>query len=277
MTRALAQKYRIYKDRFILSLSLSLLVHIFAIYLYYLLPTHHKETTLRPISLGVLQTQKPMQDPTKTQVKQESQTQTTTKQTMRPKEKSLQKPKVQPPNPSQSKPQSPPTPVPNPNVDLNSLSLPQKQQFNPLATPQPSLTQSLKEQQENAKLEALPQRAQEELYKLYGTQLNHMSKEQKNYLAESYFLNTEVFQQTADRMGYPKLAIYLKQQGKGIIEFTLYPDGHVDNIKIITSTNYEALDDSMKQVVEQSAKNLKRPPVPVVVRLGGNYQLTPGF
>lgn len=267
--------YRIYKDRFFLSLSVSIFVHILVLFFFYLLPNPEKHVALRPISVGVLQSQNKSIE---SFMKQEQQSQSSSQ--ARPTKSHnipTQTPQIKH-NPQQAipKPQSTLQTAPSTDIDLQSLNIPQEDiRFDPLATMrQPSLTQSLQQEADNKKLNNLPHRIQSELQKLYGTELNNMSKEQKDYLAESYFINGEVFQQTADRMGYPKLAMYLKQQGKGIIEFRLHPDGHIDAIRIITSTGFEALDDSMREVVELSAKNLKRPPQPVIVRLGGNYRIT---
>ncbi len=262
----IARQYRIYKDRFLLSVSISLLIHIIAIYIYSILPTPEKKVVLRPISLGVLQTKDYKEQMNKQTNTQQNEQQT--KQTNQIKEIPIQKNQINQSNPVKIEQDKPST-----DIDLQKLSVPQNGNFNPFASPKPSLMQSIKEKQENAKLENLPKVLQDELVKLYGTELQKMTKEEKDYIAESYFLNGEVFQQTANRMGYPKLAAYLKQKGRGIIEFTLYPDGHIDNIKIIKSTNYEALDDSMREVVELSAKNLKRPPKPIRIRLGGNYDI----
>lgn len=285
--------YRFYKDRFLLSLSLSILAHIIAFFIFFHLPQKEKETTLRPISLGVLQSnpnvikdiesntqnRKPQSIPQpKTTPKTPTQT---APQIAQQKVKKDSTPQVTQTTPSvqQTTPSAPTTTEssapPSSEIDLNALNVPQNRTFDAFATPTPSLSQSLQDSTNHAKISNLPNRVQDELYKLYGTELNTMSKEQKDYLAESYFMNAEVFQQTADRMGYPKLAAYLKQQGRGIIEFTLHPDGHIDGVKIITSTGFEALDDSMKAVVEQSAKSLKRPPKPVTVRLGGHYKIYP--
>ena len=263
--RSVATSYRIYKDRFLLAFTLSLLAHILIYFIYCELPTPKKKVVLRPISLGVLQPQKVQNNIaealTQEQVKKPNQTYN------KPQQKKEQiKPNVATPQKT--------TTTPSTDIDLQSLSIPQnKGEFDPFASPKPSLTQNLKMQADNASFDKLPQKIQNDLLQLYGTELQNMSKAEKDYLAESYFLNGEVFQQTADRMGYPKLAAYLKQQGIGLIEFVLYPDGHIENIKILQSTKSDLLDDSMRQLIEQSAKNLKRPPKPITIRVRGNYNL----
>lgn len=263
--RSVATSYRIYKDRFLLAFALSLLVHIIMYFIYHELPIPKKKVVLRPISLGILQPQKIQQNIT------EMQTQQAVKQPNQTQNKSqIKKEQIKA---NTTTPQKTTT-TPSTDINLQSLSIPQNQgKFNPFASPKPSLMQNLKMQADNASFDKLPQKAQNDLLQLYGTELQNMSKEQKDYLAESYFLNGEVFQQTADRMGYPKLATYLKQQGVGLIEFTLYPDGHIENIKILQSTKSDVLDDSMRQLIEQAAKNLKRPPKPIQIRVRGNYSL----
>lgn len=265
--RNVAVTYRIYKDRFLLAFALSLLVHLIAYFLYRELPMPKKDVVLRPISLGVLQSQKAQESMESKMAKQSK-----TEEKPQLKQEQIQATVRSSPNKTTTKAQI--KSAPSTNIDLQSLSIPQSQgKFNPFAAPKPSLIQNLKAQADNASFDKLPKAIQDDLMKLYGTELQNMSKEQKDYLAESYFLNGEVFQQTADRMGYPQLATYLKQQGVGLIEFVLYPDGHIENIKIVQSTNSEVLDDSMRQLIEQAAKNLKRPPKPIQIRVRGNYSL----
>ncbi|RDU73333.1 TonB family protein [Helicobacter aurati] len=278
----MTRQYKVYKDRFLLSLGLSILAHGIIILCYILLPKPDKHISLQPISLGILQNNVLQKLQNSTQQIPQHATQTKKLPTTQVPSKIDTQPKS---NQRTTQPQTTISPqlqeqtinrqaeqTPDLNIDLESLNLPQEK-FNPLIVTKPSLTQSIQEKEENVKLEKLPSQALEELQRLYGNNIYRMSKEQKDYLAESYFINFAVFQQTADRMGYPKLAAYLKQQGEGIIEFTLYPDGHIEDIRIIVSTKYEVLDESMRQVVELSAKNLKRPPIPIQVRLGGKYQI----
>lgn len=266
--RSVATSYRIYKDRFLLAFALSLLVHIIMYFIYHELPTPKKKVVLRPISLGVLQPQK-VQEIAKESIKEIQ----VNKAVKLPNQTQKAQPKREQIKANTTTPQKTTT-APSTDIDLQSLSIPQEQgEFDPFASPKPSLTQNLKMQADNASFEKLPQKIQNDLLQLYGTELQNMSKAEKDYLAESYFLNGEVFQQTADRMGYPKLATYLKQQGVGLIEFVLYPDGHIENIKILQSTKSEVLDDSMRQLIEQAAKNLKRPPKPIPIRVRGNYSL----
>lgn len=286
--------YRFYKDRFLLSLSVSILLHLVALFIFFHLPKDEKESTLRPISLGVLNSSqkqniakemqslesntpsKSLNEPLPKTSVPLTQAHSTPQHQAKSIAKSTQNTISKPQDSIKEQTNIESSATPSSDIDLNALNIPKEEQkFDPLATKPPSLSQTLQDNANNAKLQNLPSRVQDELYKLYGTELDSMSKEQKDYLAESYFINAEVFQRTADRMGYPKLAAYLRQQGKGIIEFTLHPDGHIDGIKIVTSTGFEALDESMRLVVEQSAKSLKRPPRPISVRLGGHYRLTP--
>lgn len=271
--------YRIYKDRFLLALAISLLAHLIAFFIYFSLPKVEKTIALQPLSLGVIQAAKPILPDTKPM---ESNPVTPPSKPKEVKNPGHAKPKASPSN--KQRPPAPPAqtsikePPPSTDIDLNALQIleegsTQSGGFNPLSLPSPSLTNTLRNQQNNVNLEKLPPRILEELRRLYGSKLDSLSREEKDYIAESYFLNYAVFQQSADRLGYPKLAAYLKQQGEGIIEFTLYPDGHVDDIRILVSTKYEELDDSMRRVIEMSAKDLKRPPSPITVRIGGRYQI----
>ena len=271
--------YRIYKDRFLLALAISLLAHLIAFFIYFSLPKVEKTIALQPLSLGVIQAAKPILPDTKPM---ESNPVTPPSKPKEAKNPGRAKPKASPSN--KQRPPAPPAqtsikePPPSTDIDLNALQIPEEGStqsggFNPLSLPSPSLTNTLRNQQNNVNLEKLPPRILEELRRLYGSKLDRLSREEKDYIAESYFLNYAVFQQSADRLGYPKLAAYLKQQGEGIIEFTLYPDGHVDDIRILVSTKYEELDDSMRRVIEMSAKDLKRPPSPITVRIGGRYQI----
>lgn len=281
--RAAILRYKIYKDRFYLSISASIILHIICIYLYFLIPVSHREPKLRPISLGMIKPQAIMeQGQSVSQQSSESKQEnkpiatTATTQSKVVKRKStptnvIQKPISDNSNKTTTATQAPPSA----DIDLQSLTtIPSSSDtFNPMATSKPSLSENLRRYDDNVKFDNLPSSIKDRLYQLYGSELDNMSKEDKDYLADSYFINAEVFQQTADRLGYPALARQLKQQGRGTIEFILNPDGSATDIRIVSSTGYDSLDDSMRRVIEQSAKNLKRPPKPIKIILDGDYRI----
>ena len=277
--RAVTLKYRIYKDRLYLSISISIILHVIAIYVYYLIPTPSKEVVLRPISLGILQPKIQNQSTENTQ-SNDSHTESFVQKKENRKPKNQKKviaksvERVESAKPSDEAKVSDIQSPPSSDIDLNSLSIPEEnKKFDPFMIQKPSLSQSIQRYNDNVNFDKLPSVAKEMLYKLYGTELDKMSKEQKDYLAASYFLNGRVFQETADKLGYPRLAQLLKQYGSGTVEFTLNPDGSATNIRVITTTGYESLDSRMIQIVEQSAKSLKRPPKSMVIRINGNFTL----
>lgn len=58
---------------------------------------------------------------------------------------------------------------------------------------------------------------------------------------------------------YPKIARKTGSEGICLISFKLYPDGNIDEIKVIKSSGYQILDKSSVQTIEQSASELPRP------------------
>ncbi|PAF48794.1 hypothetical protein BKH43_07625 [Helicobacter sp. 13S00401-1] len=162
--------------------------------------------------------------------------------------------------------------TPSTDVNLQSLRPADQEDFHPYQVP-PSPQQSFS--QANLSLQdsinALPPSAREDIADLYGEKFGNMSLEDKKYIVDSYMLNGQVFQYYANRLGYPSIAAYFGQQGVGVVEFTLYPDGHISDIKIIKSSSFSAIDDQIIELVKLAAKDLKRPPKPIPIRLRGNY------
>ncbi|PAF42413.1 TonB family protein [Helicobacter sp. 11S02629-2] len=162
--------------------------------------------------------------------------------------------------------------APSTDVNLQSLRPADSEDFHPYQVP-PSPQQSFSAANLSLQdsINALPPSAREDIADLYGEKFGNMSLEDKKYIVDSYMLNGQVFQYYANRLGYPSIAAYFGQQGVGVVEFTLYPDGHISDVKIIKSSTFSAIDDQIIELVKLAAKDLKRPPKPIPIRLRGNY------
>lgn len=256
--------YIFYKDRFLLSLSISIITHALIALLVFIFHPKEEKTQLRPLSLGVLKqsatndievsntesTKEVIKDATKTKQK------TTTLNKKSPIFKKNTKEKII----------SKKTQEINTDFDLNKIKI--DQDFNPFKRPVPSITQTLNNL---SSIDGLPEAIQDSIKKLYGDAYDTLSKDEKEYIAKSYVLNAEVFQRQADRVGYPPIAARFKQTGQPIIEFTLFPDGHIEDIKYIKKSGFYSIDDSIKHIIEIAAKDLLRPPKPIKIRIQGNY------
>lgn len=53
----------------------------------------------------------------------------------------------------------------------------------------------------------------------------------------------------ASQQYYPDSALELKQHGSVVVRFLLYPDGHIENVTIIQSSQIESIDLAAKQAV----------------------------
>lgn len=295
--------YKVYKDRYLLSFSLSILAHaliaLAIILILYLLPPK-KQQKLMPLTLNLEGAKNniakdtkggsttPFNPPPISKHEKNLQKQTQIKK-QKVKNKPIQKiieektPKQKVINKIVDKNK---TIDANKIVDKNKVAEESTKDIkqidysklrpvnNTLANPTPSLSASIRK---NEKLSPLfknqPQSVREDINRLYGEAFGDMSKQEQDYVINSYKLNGEVFQYYANRVGYPPIAAHFNQQGAGIVEFYLYPDGSISDIKIVKSSSFSEIDNSIKHIVDLAAKDLKRPPTKVRVRLQGNYFL----
>lgn len=98
-----------------------------------------------------------------------------------------------------------------------------------------------------------------ELQKLYGEEYNTFTKVQKAFLEENLNHFQRITQRVLNRLGYPKLAAKLQIAGINIVEFIFHPNGDISDLKIISSSSYNILDEYTLELIQIAYKEYPKP------------------
>ena len=103
---------------------------------------------------------------------------------------------------------------------------------------------------------------------LYGKSINTLSPTSKEFLKNN--LNT-IRAITQSYLEFPQLAGELGLSGDTIVEFYLYPNGDISQIKLVKSSNYSMLDDNSIDTIQEAYKDYPHPKEKTLIRIIVKY------
>lgn len=104
--------------------------------------------------------------------------------------------------------------------------------------------------------------------KLYGEEYNSFTEVQKIFLKNNL---RDIGRITEHYLRYPYLAIRLKQQGTNIVEFILYPNGDISDLRLSSSSGSTSLDENTIETIKIAYKDYPRPKEPTKIKIYVNY------
>lgn len=109
-----------------------------------------------------------------------------------------------------------------------------------------------------------------EIEELYGEGLYSLSLEERKFLEDNL---KDIGRITQSYLKYPQIAGRTGQQGKNIVEFYLYPNGNISDLKLLTSSGYALLDNNSKHTIEIAYKDYPYPSVKTKIRIRVYYYI----
>ncbi|WP_104721883.1 energy transducer TonB [Helicobacter mesocricetorum] len=109
-----------------------------------------------------------------------------------------------------------------------------------------------------------------EMAELYGEDLHSLSVEERKFLEDNLKAIGKI---TQSYLKYPRVAGRTGQQGKNIVEFYLYPNGNISDLKFLTSSGYQLLDKNSQHTIEVAYKDYPYPSVKTKVRIQFHYRI----
>lgn len=119
----------------------------------------------------------------------------------------------------------------------------------------------------------IPSDQKQEIIELYGDELGDYGMEEIDFLVNNLREIGRITQYHINRRGYPQEAVLLRQSGKNIIEFYLYPNGDISDLKVVSSSKSIILDNDMQTNIKVAFKDYPRPSVRVKIRFYMSYNL----
>ena len=113
----------------------------------------------------------------------------------------------------------------------------------------------------------------EMLQELYGEHYTSLSTEAKTYLEDNHLIMQAITQKVLNRIGRVYLDPRFYYYDYNFVEFILYPDGSISDIKMLRDSGFKLLDKITKETIETAYKDYPYPKEPTLIRYKFLYDL----
>lgn len=111
------------------------------------------------------------------------------------------------------------------------------------------------------------------LRKLYKEEFDTLNQEQKEFIKDNLSKIGQITQHYLNIIGYPEVAGQTGQEGVNIVEFYLYPNGEITDLKVLGSSGYSLLDKNSIRTIEIAYKDYPRPSQKTKIRIYVHYSI----
>ena len=112
-----------------------------------------------------------------------------------------------------------------------------------------------------------------EFHALYKDEFDHFTPNQKKFIKSNLNRIQAITQHYLTMRGYPPFAVQQRMQGVNIVEFYLHPNGDISNLKVISSSGFDVLDDNSLDTIKTAYKDYPRPQEKTKIRFYIHYQM----
>jgi protein TonB len=106
--------------------------------------------------------------------------------------------------------------------------------------------------------------------KLYGKEFDQMTPAQQKFIQDNL---SGIGRITQQYLRYPEIAGKMNISGQNVVEFTLYPNGDISDLKLYKDSGYEVLDGNSLKTVKEAYKDYPRPSQPTKIRIFVRYSI----
>ncbi|MCX6062175.1 MAG: hypothetical protein NT103_08010 [Campylobacterales bacterium] len=110
--------------------------------------------------------------------------------------------------------------------------------------------------------------------KLYGDKFGELSEGEQKYILDNQEAMRRITQGVLDRYGRSRIPDNLRVDETNTIEFYLYPDGSISDIRYLKNSRFAILDDTTKETIELAYAQYPRPAQKTYIRYRVWYNLT---
>jgi outer membrane biosynthesis protein TonB len=178
--------------------------------------------------------------------------------------------------PIEKPPVKPPEPKPEKVVrqDVNRTEEPKvpkehKGLFAKLSKKQKNIDRTIKKRDPSRR----ESRINQDLKELYGDEFGKLSEGEQKYLLDNQEIMRRITQQVLNRVGRVNIPSNMRVNADNVIEFYLYPNGDISEIKFIKRSGFYLLDDTTKETIEYAYSRYPRPKQKTLVRYKVGYFL----
>lgn len=161
---------------------------------------------------------------------------------------------------------------PKRQLDLSNLQI-YNQNDQQMQATQPRSENQIAQNNIAQMLQNLPQDEREEIANLYGDELGDYGEAERDFIINNLRDIGRITQYHLNLRGYPPDAGYLGQQGKNAVEFYLYPNGDISDLKIILDSKSMILDKNTIKTIQIAYKDYPRPTTRTKIKIYVKYYL----
>ena len=154
------------------------------------------------------------------------------------------------------------------SYDLSKLEI-----FNKNTSQNTSQASSTSQASVARKLQSLPKDIQNEITQLYGDELGDYGEAEQDFIINNLRDIGRITQYYLSKRGYPPDAGYLGQQGTNAVEFYLYPNGNISDLKIIQDSKSMILDKNTMTIIQIAYKDYPHPTTKTKIKIYVKYYI----
>ena len=114
----------------------------------------------------------------------------------------------------------------------------------------------------------------ESIQRLYGDKFSELSEGEQKYILDNQEVMRRITQQVLTRYGRSRIPDSIRAKDVNTIEFYLYPDGSISDIRFLEHSSLSILDDTTKEVIELAYAKYPRPQQKTLIRYRVWYDLS---
>ena len=190
--------------------------------------------------------------------------------------------KIEPKKVKPTKPKTLPIPSPKPLIPLEKMPVakvdenktkPVKKEHNQLY----SMLSKKVDSQPVTKAQTQSSKRQSKLLSnikdAYGESFGELSPGEQKYILDNQEVMRRITQQVLNRVGRVNIPRDMRVNSSNIVEFYLYPNGDISEIKFVNKSNFYILDDTTKETIEYAYSKYPRPAQKTRIRYKVGYYL----
>jgi len=116
-------------------------------------------------------------------------------------------------------------------------------------------------------------RINSDIKELYGSDFGKLSAGEQKYILDNQEIMRRITQEVLTRVGSVNIPQNLRVNKYNLIEFYLYPNGDISDIKFLKKTGFYILDDTTKETIEYAYAKYPRPKQKTLIRYKVGYYL----
>lgn len=164
-------------------------------------------------------------------------------------------------------------PEPEKTVEANLTKPPEEKESSRLYAMLSKASKSEESTTKKAVTKTRNSRVNENIKEAYGDVFGKLSEGEQKYILDNQEIMRRITQEVLNRVGGVNIPDNLRVNTSNIIEFYLFPNGDISEVKFISKSGFYILDDTTKETIEYAYSRYPRPDQKTLVRYKVGYYL----